>query len=197
MRLLAEALPACYRPGIFEAGTDEAGRGCLAGPVVAAAVILPDDYHDRRLNDSKKISERNRLLLRDSIVQNAIAWSVGVCSPAEIDSMNILNASIEAMHRALNGLTPKPGAVSVDGNRFKPWGDVECLTFVKGDARFANIAAASIIAKTHRDALMEELDAAYPQYGWAINKAYPTQAHRDAIRLHGPSPHHRMSFKLI
>lgn len=197
MKSLPNPLPACFEAGRLEAGTDEAGRGCLAGPVFAAAVILPDDFSHPWLNDSKQLSEARRMALRPIIMEKALAWAVASCSPEEIDSMNILNASIEAMHRALSQLKPAPGAVIVDGNRFKQWGTVECRTFVKGDGRFANIAAASILAKTERDLYMERLAEEYPQYGWEINKGYPTAAHREAIRQHGPTPHHRMSFKLL
>ncbi len=197
MKSLPEPLPACFIPGRLEAGTDEAGRGCLAGPVFAAAVILPDDFTHPWLNDSKQLSEARRMALRPIIMAEAKAWAVASCSPAEIDSMNILNASIEAMHRALAALAVKPGGVIVDGNKFRPWADVDCRTFVKGDGRFANIAAASILAKTERDLYMERLADEYPQYAWDINKGYPTAAHREAIRLHGPSPHHRMSFRLL
>ncbi|MDE6311669.1 MAG: ribonuclease HII [Muribaculaceae bacterium] len=184
-------------PGRLEAGTDEAGRGCLAGPVFAAAVILPDDFSHPWLNDSKQLSESRRMALRPIIMEQAVAWAVASCSPAEIDSMNILNASIEAMHRALSALSVQPGAVIVDGNRFRQWGSVECRTFVKGDGRFANIAAASVLAKTERDLYMQRLAQQFPQYGWDVNKGYPTAAHREAIRLHGPCPHHRKSFRLL
>lgn len=185
------------QPGLLEAGCDEAGRGCLAGPVYAAAVILPDDFSHPLLNDSKQLTERQRYMLRDVIQEQAVAWAVGVVTAAEIDKINILNASILAMHRALDALAVKPGAVVVDGNRFKPWNDVPWTTVVKGDGKFANIAAASILAKTYRDDEMIRLDADYPQYQWAVNKGYPTKAHRDAIRLHGTSPCHRLSFRLL
>lgn len=197
MKSLAEPLPACATPGCREAGTDEAGRGCLAGPVFAAAVILPDDFSHPWLNDSKQLTERRRMLLRPLIMEQALAWAIASASPAEIDEINILNASILAMHRALDALTLRPGAVAVDGNRFKPWGDVPCRTYVKGDGRFANIAAASVLAKTERDIFMESLAAEFPQYGWDINKGYPTAAHRQAIALHGPCIHHRRSFRLL
>lgn len=190
-------LPACHIAGRLEAGTDEAGRGCLAGPVYAAAVILPDDFSHPLLNDSKQLTERQRLQLRPIIESEAVAWAIGVVSEAEIDSINILNASILAMHRALDGLKVRPGAVIVDGNRFKPYGDIPFTTFVKGDGRFANIAAASVLAKTYRDDCMTELDALFPGYGWKVNKGYPTKAHREAIRRLGPSPRHRMSFRLL
>lgn len=190
-------LPICNISGINEAGTDEAGRGCLAGPVFAAAVILPDDFQNELINDSKKLTERRRELLRPVIEAEAIAWAVGVVSAQEIDKFNILNASILAMHRALDALSVRPGAVIVDGNRFKPYGDLDCRTFVKGDGRFANIAAASILAKTHRDEFMRRIHDEYPMYHWDVNKGYPTKAHRQAIEQFGPSPYHRMSFTLI
>lgn len=182
----------------LEAGVDEAGRGCLAGPVFAAAVILPPDFFDDTLNDSKQISERRRNLLRQKIEAEALAWAVAAASPAEIDSINILNASILAMHRALDALAITPEAVAVDGNRFKTWRpEIPAATFVKGDARFANIAAASILAKTHRDEYMLRLHPQFPQYAWDRNKGYPTPAHRSAIATHGTTPHHRLSFTLI
>lgn len=185
------------QPGLREAGCDEAGRGCLAGPVYAAAVILPDDFSHPLLNDSKQLTERQRYMLRDVIQDSAIAWAVGVVTAAEIDKINILNASILAMHRALDGLSIKPGAIVVDGNRFKPWGDVPWTTVVKGDGKLANIAAASILAKTYRDDEMVRLDAEFPQYGWAVNKGYPTPSHRQAISEHGATPWHRRSFRLL
>ena len=190
-------LPNCYISGRYEAGCDEAGRGCLAGPVYAAAVILPDDFHHPLLNDSKQLTEARREKLRPIIEAEAIAWAVGIVSPQEIDNINILNASILAMHRALDGLSIVPGALIVDGNRFKPYGDIEWTTFVKGDGRFGNIAAASILAKTHRDECMCKLHEEFPQYGWNINKGYPTKAHRAAIATHGTTPHHRQSFRLL
>lgn len=190
-------LPTCYISGRYEAGCDEAGRGCLAGPVYAAAVILPDDFHDPLLNDSKQLTETKREKLRPIIETAALAWAVGVVSPQEIDDINILNASILAMHRALDALDIVPGAIIVDGNRFKPYGDIPWETFVKGDGRFGNIAAASILAKTHRDAYMCKLHEEYPQYDWKENKGYPTKAHRAAIEKYGVTPHHRLSFRLI
>lgn len=180
--------------GRSEAGCDEAGRGCLAGPVVAAAVILPDGFTHPGLNDSKKLSEKRREEMRRIVIDNAVAWAVGMCSPREIDEINILNASIEAMHRALRGLNVTPGGIIVDGNRFKPYGDIEYTTVVKGDATYANIAAASILAKTTRDALMADYDAKYPGYGFAGHKGYPTVAHRAAIALKGPCEIHRLTF---
>lgn len=190
-------LPSCFNPAVIEAGCDEAGRGCLAGPVCAAAVILPPDFSDPMLNDSKQLTESRRNTLRQIIEREALAWAVAMVSPAEIDSINILRASILAMHRALDALTLRPEAIIVDGNKFSPYGDTPWQTFVKGDGRYANIAAASVLAKTHRDELMTKLAAEHPGYGWEINKGYPTAAHRDAIRRMGPSPHHRMTFRLL
>lgn len=188
-------LPACRTQGVNEAGCDEAGRGCLAGPVVAAAVILPDGYSHPYLIDSKKLSEKRRAEMREIIIRDALAWAVAECSPAEIDEINILNASIEAMHRALRKLTVRPGEIIVDGNRFKPFEDIRHTTVVKGDATFANIAAASILAKTTRDAYMAQMHEQYPCYNWKSNKGYPTADHREAIARHGASPIHRMTFK--
>lgn len=184
-------------PGMLEAGCDEAGRGCLAGPVVAAAVILPDGYESPLLMDSKKLTEKRRMEAREIIIRDAVAWAVAECSPAEIDSINILNASIEAMHRALRALTVKPGHIIVDGNRFKPFGNTPYTTVVKGDATYANIAAASILAKTTRDMYMDRMHAEYPAYAWNENKGYPTAAHRAAIAQHSPSPLHRLTFALL
>lgn len=193
----AIVLPACNTPGILEAGTDEAGRGCLAGPVFAAAVILPDGYRLEGLNDSKQLTAARRDALAEVIKHDAVSWAIASVSAEEIDTINILRASIAAMHRALDALTVRPGAVIVDGNRFSPYGDIPCTTFVKGDGRFANIAAASILAKTARDEYMERADLLYPGYGWAKNKGYPTADHRRAIASLGPSPIHRMSFRLL
>lgn len=182
--------------GIPEAGCDEAGRGCLCGPVACAAVILPPDFVCPELNDSKKLSEKKREALRPLIESNAIAWAVAMVGPEEIDEMNILNASIEGMHRALAALKTTPAHILVDGNRFKPFRDIPHTTVVKGDATFMSIAAASILAKTHRDELMNRLAKEYPGYSWEINKGYPTKAHREAIGRLGPTPLHRRSFRL-
>lgn len=180
-----------------EAGTDEAGRGCLAGPVTAAAVILPPDFKNDILTDSKQLSKKHRDQLRVIIEKEAICYAVVHTSPEAIDQMNILNASIESMHRALKAMSTPPKFIAVDGNKFKPFEDVPHECIVKGDGKYLNIAAASILAKTHRDELMEELDKAYPQYDWKKNKGYPTKTHREAILKHGPTPHHRKSFRLI
>lgn len=183
-----------FYTGLVEAGTDEAGRGCLAGPVYAAAVILPDDFEHPLLNDSKQLTDHQRRQLREVIEREAVAWAVGIASASEIDKINILNASILAMHRALDGLSVVPQAVIVDGNRFKPWRSLPYTTIVKGDGKLMPIAAASILAKTYRDDCMIELAKDFPQYQWQQNKGYPTKAHRDAIRQHGLSPHHRLTF---
>lgn len=191
-------LPPSLQTEFIEAGCDEAGRGCLAGPVFAAAVILPPDFSHPYLNDSKALTERRRDEMREIIEREAIAWSVASCSAEEIDKINILRASILAMHRALDGLSVIPEMVIVDGNRFAPWrAGVECHTIVKGDAKFGNIAAASILAKTHRDEFIARAARDYPQYGWTKNKAYPTKEHRRAIAQFGPTPLHRMTFRLI
>lgn len=183
--------------GRVEAGCDEAGRGCLAGPVTAAAVILPPDFHNDLINDSKQLSERQREQLRPVIEHEALAWAVAMVSPQEIDRINILRASITAMHRALDQLTIRPEGILVDGNRFFPYHDIPHTTIVKGDGKMLCIAAASILAKTHRDELMRRLDAEFPQYGWARNKGYPTPDHRAAIAQYGVSPHHRRTFQLL
>ncbi|MFM7765246.1 MAG: ribonuclease HII [Sphingomonadales bacterium] len=180
-----------------EAGTDEAGRGCLAGPVVAAAVILPPDFHHPLLNDSKQVSKKHRDELRPVIENAAVSWQVAFCSPEEIDQINILNASILAMHRAIEGLTVTPKHILVDGNRFKPFGKIPHTTMVKGDSRYVSIAAASILAKTHRDELMEKLHIEYPEYGWDKNAGYPTEKHREAIAALGATPYHRKTFTLL
>ena len=186
-----------YYTDLIEAGCDEAGRGCLAGSVYAAAVILPKDYDNPLLNDSKKLTEKRRKVLRDQIVRDAVAWAVGVVTPEEIDKINILNASFLAMHRALDQLTIRPEAVIVDGNRFNPYHDLPYTTIVKGDGKYQSIAAASILAKTFRDEYMDSLANEYPYYDWQKNKGYPTKAHREGIRDHGPSPYHRMSYNLM
>ena len=184
-----------YFTDLIEAGCDEAGRGCLAGSVFAAAVILPTDYENALLNDSKKLTEKQRYALRTQIEADALAWAVGEVTADEIDKINILNASILAMHRALDGLKIRPQAVIVDGNRFKPYGTLPPETIVKGDAKFLSIAAASILAKTYRDDYMNNLALQHPVYQWDVNKGYPTKAHRAAIEEHGISPFHRKTFK--
>lgn len=186
-----------YKEGVVEAGCDEAGRGCLAGPVYAAAVILPPDYHNELLNDSKQLSAHRRDMLRTIIEREALAWAVGVVDNEEIDRINILNASILAMHRALDQLTVRPEAVIVDGNRFKPYQGLPHTTIVKGDGKYMSIAAASILAKTHRDECMMGLHECYPQYHWDSNKGYPAPAHRQAIRQYGTTPYHRLTFQLL
>lgn len=180
-----------------EAGCDEAGRGCLAGSVFAAAVILPPDYENELLNDSKQLSEKKRYLLRSMIEKDALAWAVGVVTAEEIDKINILNASILAMHRALDALSIRPEAIIVDGNRFKPYNDVPHTTIVKGDGKYLSIAAASILAKTYRDDYMKAIAEEFPQYDWQSNKGYPTKKHRAAIKEYGISPYHRKSFTLL
>ena len=186
-----------YYEGLVEAGCDEAGRGCLAGSVYAAAVILPDGYENPLLNDSKQLTEKRRYELRSIIERDAVAWAVGIVTPEEIDRINILNASILAMHRALDQLTVRPEAVIVDGNRFKAYHDLPHTTIVKGDGKYMAIAAASILAKTYRDDYMGQLAEEYPQYDWQTNKGYPTRKHREAIRRHGTTPYHRMSYNLL
>ena len=183
--------------GRIEAGCDEAGRGCLAGAVYAAAVILPPNYQHPLLNDSKQLSEKQRYALRTEIERDAIAWAVGIVSPQEIDSINILNASFLAMHRAIEQLGTTPQHLLIDGNRFKPYKDIPHTCVVKGDGKYMAIAAASILAKTYRDDYMMQLHKQHPQYDWNCNKGYPTQAHRQAIELYGTTPHHRMSFRLV
>ena len=180
-----------------EAGCDEAGRGCLAGPVVAAAVILDPKNPIVALNDSKQLSAKKRMILRSEIMDKALAYGIGIVDHVEIDQINILNASILAMHKALDQLTLRPQFILVDGNRFKPYQDLPFSCMVKGDARFAAIAAASILAKTERDLLMSKLHEAYPMYAWEQNQGYPTLAHRKAIAQHGVSPHHRLTFQLL
>lgn len=186
-----------YEQGRVEAGCDEAGRGCLAGSVYAAAVILPPDYQNERLNDSKKLTARQRYALRQDIERDEVAWAVGVVTPQEIDQINILNASILAMHRALDQLQVRPEAIIVDGNRFKPYRDLPHTTIVKGDGKYLSIAAASILAKTYRDDEMIRLAQEYPDYDWQHNMGYPTRKHREAIRQHGITPYHRRTFNLL
>ena len=186
-----------YYEGKIEAGCDEAGRGCLAGSVYAAAVILPPDYQNELLNDSKQLTERRRYELREIIERDAIAWAVGIVTPEEIDKINILNASILAMHRALDQLKVRPEAIIVDGNRFKPYQKLPHTTIVKGDGKYLSIAAASILAKTYRDDYMNSLAKEYPQYDWLSNKGYPTKKHREAIKLYGITPYHRKSYNLL
>ena len=186
-----------YYESLIEAGCDEAGRGCLAGSVYAAAVILPSDYQNELLNDSKKLTAKKRYTLREEIERDAIAWAVGIVTPEEIDKINILNASFLAMHRALDQLKVRPEAVIVDGNRFKPYHDLPSTTIVKGDGKYLSIAAASILAKTYRDDYMLSLAEEYPQYDWQSNMGYPTKKHRQAIREHGITPYHRKSYNLL
>lgn len=196
-----------YYEGKVEAGCDEAGRGCLAGSVFAAAVIFPPDYQNELLNDSKQLTEKRRYQLREIIQRDAVAWAVGIVTPEEIDKINILNASILAMHRALDQLKVRPEAIIVDGNRFKPYREpgshhqepviVPHTTIVKGDGKYLSIAAASILAKTYRDDYMNQLAEEYPQYDWLSNKGYPTKKHREAIRQYGITPYHRKSFNML
>ena len=195
-----------YYEGKIEAGCDEAGRGCLAGSVYAAAVILPIGYQNELLNDSKQLTEKRRYELREIIERDAVAWAVGIVTPEEIDKINILNASILAMHRALDQLKVRPEAVIVDGNRFKPYypspithhpKPLPHTSIVKGDGKYLSIAAASILAKTYRDDYMNQLAEEYPQYDWLSNKGYPTKKHREAIRQYGTTPYHRMSYNLL
>lgn len=189
-------LPNSFQSELREAGCDEAGRGCLAGSVFAAAVILPPDFHHPWLNDSKQMTERRRNELRSIIEREALAWSVMAVSAERIDKINILNASIEGMNLAIKDLSLAPEFIVIDGNRFHTDLDIPYRTIVKGDGKYANIAAASVLAKTHRDEYMMRLDAEYPMYGWAKNKGYPTREHRLAIREHGLTPYHRLSFNL-
>ena len=186
-----------YYTGMIEAGCDEAGRGCLAGSVYAAAVILPDNYHNDLLNDSKQLSAKQRYTLREQIEHDAISWSLGIVTAKEIDEINILRASILAMHRAIDGLKVRPQALIIDGNRFTRYQDLPHTTIVKGDGKYLAIAAASVLAKTYRDDYMKELHTQYPYYGWDHNAGYPTKEHRQGITEHGPSPYHRMTFTLL
>ncbi|MEE1316121.1 MAG: ribonuclease HII [Prevotella sp.] len=197
-----------YYEGLIEAGCDEAGRGCLAGAVYAAAVILPPDYHNADLNDSKQLTEKKRYMLREQIERDAVSWAVGIVTPEEIDKINILQASFLAMHRAIDQLTPCPEALIIDGNRFTPYHPIigggtsraeaalPHTTIVKGDGKYLAIAAASILAKTYRDDYMNRLAEEYPQYDWRSNKGYPTKKHRRAIREYGVTPYHRLSYNL-
>ena len=206
-------LKAYYKEGLIEAGCDEAGRGCLAGPVFAAAVILSSDFRNEMLNDSKQLTEKKRYLLREVIEREALAWAVGIVDNKEIDKINILNASILAMHRALDQLTVRPEYIIVDGNRWKPYQEptandnvndndnepkvVPATTIVKGDGKYLSIASASILAKTYRDDFMLRIHEEFPQYHWDKNKGYPAKVHREAIRQYGTTPYHRMSFNLL
>ena len=190
-------LESCYYKGKIEAGCDEAGRGCLAGSVYAAAVILPEGYQNELLNDSKQLTEKKRYQLREMIERDAVAWAVGIVTPEEIDKINILNASILAMHRALDQLQVRPEAIIVDGNRFKKYKDLPHTTIVKGDGKYLSIAAASILAKTYRDDYMNQLAEEYPQYDWKSNKGYPTKKHREAIKQYGITPYHRKTFNML
>lgn len=183
--------------GVIEAGCDEAGRGCLAGAVYAAAVILPPDFQCELLNDSKQLTERQRYQLRPIIEQEAVAWAVGVVTPEEIDKINILQASFLAMHRAIDGLQVRPQHLLIDGNRFRKYKDLPHTTVVKGDGKLMSIAAASVLAKTYRDDYMMQLHEQYPHYGWDRNKGYPTKEHRQAIEQHGTTPYHRLTFNLL
>lgn len=189
-------LPYLY-PDTIEAGCDEAGRGCLAGAVYAAAVILPPDFRNELLNDSKQLTEKQRYALRGVIEREASAWAIGIVSPEEIDKINILNASFLAMHRAIDGLKIRPEHLLIDGNRFNPYQGVPYTTVVKGDGKYMSIAAASVLAKTYRDDYMNRLHEEFPVYDWIYNKGYPTPKHRSAIAEHGITPYHRKSFNLI
>ncbi len=191
------ALKAFFKRNTVEAGCDEAGRGCLAGPVVAAAVILPQTFRHRILNDSKQLNEEERNSLRKLIIKKSIAYGVGVASPGEIDDINILNASYLAMHRAIDGLSINPELLLIDGNRYKSAHEIPYECIIKGDAKYYSIAAASVLAKTYRDELMKQLALEFPDYGWETNVGYPTHKHRDGIRQSGITPHHRKSFQLL
>ena len=186
-----------YKSKLIIAGCDEAGRGCLAGPVLAAAVILPKSFKNKMLNDSKVLSEKKRDLLRPIIEKEAIAWAVGIVSPKEIDKINILNASFLAMHRAIDSLSTKAELLLIDGNRFNPYPEIPHECIIKGDGKFMSIAAASVLAKTYRDNLMKELDIQFPVYHWKNNKGYPTKQHRKAIAEFGANKHHRKTFQLL
>jgi len=186
-----------FSENYLEVGCDEAGRGCLAGPVFAGAVILPDDFYHPLLNDSKQLTEKQRELLRPIIEKEAVEWAVVAVSAEEIDQINILNASIIGMHRCIDQLVTQPELILVDGNRFKPYVGIVHQCIVKGDSKFTSIAAASILAKTHRDEYMEKINREFPMYKWSVNKGYPTKDHRAAIAEHGTTPYHRMTFKLL
>lgn len=190
-------LKSYFKKGLVEAGCDEAGRGCLSGPVFAASVILPPNYKNKLLDDSKKLSEKKRMLLREEIERDAITFAVGVVSNEEIDEINILNASFLAMHRAIDQLKMQPELLLIDGNRFKKYKEIHHECIIKGDGKYLSIAAASVLAKTYRDDYMNEIHLKFPQYKWNENMGYPTKAHRLAIKEYGPSPHHRMSFTLL
>ena len=198
-----------YKEGVIEAGCDEAGRGCLAGSVYAAAVILPTNYHNDLLNDSKQLTAKQRYQLREEIERDAVAWALGIVTAQEIDEMNILRASITAMHRAIDGLKVRPAHLIIDGNKFMPYYEPDAskadgrgtkvphTTIVKGDGKYLSIAAASILAKTYRDDYMKELHKEYPFYGWDHNAGYPTKEHRQGIENHGTTPYHRITFNLL
>ncbi len=196
IKLMANLLP-YFKKGVIEAGCDEAGRGCLAGPVYAAAVILPVDFNHSVLNDSKQLSEKKRYQVREYILENAIEWAVGVCSAQEVDQHNVLNASIISMQKALSQLKVGFEHIIIDGNKFKPYGTIPYETIVKGDGKYFSIAAASVLAKTYRDDYMLELHEKYPEYNWKRNKGYPTKIHRAAIKEFGISPFHRKTFRLL
>jgi ribonuclease HII len=190
-------LKAFHSKGLTEAGCDEAGRGCLAGPVIASAVILPTNFRHKLLNDSKQLTDKQRQILEPIIKEKALSWAIGVVSPQEIDEINILNASFLAMHRAIDKLERNVDLLLIDGNRFKTYKDIKHLCVVKGDSKFASIAAASVLAKNFRDELMLDLDSNFPQYDWKNNKGYPTVKHREAIRQIGACKHHRKSYQLL
>ena len=195
--LRAKMLKLNYIPGAVEAGCDEAGRGCLSGPVVAAAVILPPNFHNNFIDDSKKLNEKKRNELKEVIKKESLAWGIGYVSPKEIDDINILNASFLAMHRAIDQLSIKPELLLIDGNKFNQYQNIKHHCIIKGDSKFLSIAAASILAKTSRDKYMNELDQIYPEYDWKNNKGYPTAKHRAAISKIGHTEHHRKSFQLL
>jgi ribonuclease HII len=197
MKLSVQPLATKYQNRLIEAGIDEAGRGCLAGPVIAAAVILPEDFNDPELNDSKKLTASQRVRICERIKSNAFAWAIGVIDNTQIDEINILQATYCAMHKAVSQLHQQPELLIVDGNRFKPYPGIQHQCFIKGDSRFQSIAAASILAKTYRDELMESFHQQYPLYNWNKNKGYPTKLHRQAIKDIGISPLHRITFQLL